>query len=684
VKLSAAKWRRGVGRRSIALYFEAAMLVAISPPIRTLAQTPSSRDLTGISLEDLMNLQVTSASKKGQSLSKVASSIYVIDSEDIRRSSANNIPDLLRMAPGVDVAQINAHSWAISIRGFNERFTRSVLVLIDGRTVYSPLSGGVNWDQQDVPLEDIERIEVIRGPGGTVWGANAMNGVINIITKSALATKGGLVRASGGSQQSASALTQYGGSAGPTGAYRIFGDYMNEGHSPGYGGKVGEDGWHTLHGGFRADLTLSSRDTITVQGDISEVSARQTVESPISTEVPAPEIHDDPATVAAGNVLTRWNRTLSDHSAFSLQVYYDRYNRLDTGLREIRDTIDVDFQHRLTVASRSDIVWGLGYRNTRDDLNNDAVGNTIAYNPPRRADSLFSTFVQDQIRLTGNLSLTVGSKFEHNGYTGFEFEPSVQLAWQPTLRQEVWISASRAIRQPTRTDVGVFVESPFVLPNGQPGLITLSGNPDESAARLLDVEIGYRAQISKRLSVDVATFLGSYAGLLTVEPGIPYYSSEAARLVIPEEFANLSHASSYGAEIAANWNVTSRWRISPGYSLLHIDVGLDPSSYDVQTVSAPKDSAPEQQFQVRSQLNLMRNTELDSSLFYVSSLRGVFPTPAYTRFDTRIARRFGEFVEVSIVGQNLLTARHAEFADTDGLVHTLVSRSVFGKVTWRF
>jgi iron complex outermembrane receptor protein len=667
------------------LYYQAAMLAVISPPIRTLAQTPSSRDLTGISLEDLMNVQVTSASKKGQSLSKVASSIYVIDSEDIRRSSATNIPDLLRMAPGVNVAQIDAHSWAISIRGFNERFTRSVLVLIDGRTVYSPLSGGVNWDQQDVPLEDIERIEVIRGPGGTVWGANAMNGVINIITKSASATKGGLVRAGGGSQQAASALTQYGGGAGPTGAYRIFGDYINEGHSPGYGGKVGEDGWHTLHGGFRTDLTLSSRDTLTVQGDISEVSGRQTVESPISTELPAPEIHDDPVTVAAGNLLTRWNRILSDRSAISLQVYYDRYNRLDSGLREIRDTIDVDFQHHLTVASRNDIVWGLCYRNTRDGLTSSAAGNTIAYHPPRRTDSLFSAFVQDQIRLAGNLSLTVGSKFEHNGYTGFDFEPSVQLAWQPTLRQEVWISASRAIRQPTRTDVGVFVEAPFVLPNGQPGLITLSGNPDESAARLLDLEIGYRAQVSKRISLDIATFLGSYGGLLTVEPGTPYYSSETnPRLVIPEQFANLSHASSYGAEIAADWNVTSRWRISPGYSLLHIDVGLDRSSRDIQTASAPDDSAPEQQFQVRSQLNVMRNTELDSSLFYVTSLRGVFTTPAYARFDTRIARRFGEFVEVSIVGQNLLTARHAEFSDTSGLVHTLVSRSVFGKVTWRF
>jgi iron complex outermembrane receptor protein len=661
-----------------------ALAFSVFAPTLAFPQSVNPRDLTQISLEDLMNIQVSSVSKRDESISKVASAIFVINSEDIRRSGANSIPDLLRMVPGVDVARINAHTWAITIRGFNERFARSVLVLIDGRIVYSPLFGGVDWDQQDVPLEDIERIEVIRGPGGTIWGANAVNGVINIITRSASDTKGGLVRAGGGSRQSASALSQYGGTAGQHGAYRIFGNYSNEGNSPGSSSADAADGWHTLHGGVRSDWTLSPRDSMTVQGDISAMSGSQTVGSPISTNLLASGVYDDHVTVSAENILGRWKRALANGSDLSLQVYYDRYNRLDTGFREKRDTADVDFHHHFKAGTRNDVVWGLGYRITSDHLSDGATVNPINYSPPSRSDSLFSAFFQDEIRLTSFLSLTIGSKLEHNGYTGFEYQPSAQLVWEPADRQEIWFSVARAIREPTRTDVGVLTKYAFVLPDGSAGSVLLTGNPDESATSVRDLELGYRVQISKRLSADVATFLSSYKNLLTVEPQAPFFSSDPTpQLVFPEQFANLEHARSYGGEVAASWNVTNRWKLSPSYSLIRIRVGLDPSSRDV-AASGSADATPEHQFQIRSLLNVTRNIEWDGSLFYVSSLRGGGATPGYTRLDTRLAKRVGDSIEISVTAQNLLTARHTEFLDSSGLLHSLVARTVFGKITWRF
>lgn len=661
-----------------------AFLLAVGAPFGVLAQVPpAKRDLTAISLEDLMNIQVDTVSRKKESISRVAAAVYVIGAEDIHRSGATNIPDLLRMAPGVNVARIDAHTWAISIRGFNERFSRSVLVLIDGRTVYSPLTGGVNWDQQNVPLEDIERIEVIRGPGGTVWGANAVNGVINILTKSTFDTKGGLIRAEGGTGQSG-ALAQYGGSLGPKGAYRISENYTAGDDATRADGGEGADGWHTFHTGLRSDWTQSPRDSLMVRGDITEIRGGQTIGNVLSTNVQPDHLHDTRVVSHTADILGRWTRSLAGGSDISLQVYYDRYNRLDGGLREIRNTIDVDFHQHFKAGSRHDVVWGLAYRNTRDNLDGAGTGYLITYNPPRQSDNLFSVFLQDEILLTDSLSLTVGSKLEHNRYTGVEYEPSAQLAWRPTGGQEVWVSLARAIRQPTRTDVGLRVSDPFVLPDGSAAVVSLQGNPESARARLIDFEIGYRTQINKKISIDIATFLSHYNGLLTVEPDGPIAPSPAsAVLVIPEEFENLAHARSYGGEVAGTWNVTNRWKISPGYSMTHIMLALDPASNDITARRLP-DATPIHQFQVRSQLNLARNIEWDCSLYLVSALRGAAPVPAHNRLDMRLARRIGDSGEISAVGQNLFTAGHAEFFDAEGLLHTQVARSVFGEFTWRF
>ena len=390
---------RGPGMR-LRIAIALCATVALSP-----AQSPTVKDLAQTSLEDLMNIEVTSVSKKEQKLSQVGAAVFVITQEDIRRSGATNIPDLLRMVPGIHVAQLDANIWAISIRGFTDRYGDKVLVLIDGRSVYSPLTSGVNWDQQDVPLEDIDRIEVIRGPGGTVWGANAVNGVINIITKNAKTTQGGLATASGGSHEFGQGLLQYGGTLGQKFAYRVFGSYGNVGNSASPSGEAVADGWHKVHSGVRSDWDLSPRDTLTVQGDLFQSREGQTLDTLFSNDLPREAIIQDTITVGAGDILGRWNHALANGSDTTLQFYYDAYHRVDRGFSETRNTVDFDFQHHLTTGSRQEIVWGLGYRTTSD---NTTAGYAAEYVPARLRDNLFSAFVQDDIRLTNSLSLHSG------------------------------------------------------------------------------------------------------------------------------------------------------------------------------------------------------------------------------------------------------------------------------------
>jgi len=661
------------------------LLLSSWVPIFSPAQVSSTRDLTQLDLEDLMNVQITSVSKREEKVSAAGAAIYVINQEDIRRSGAANIPDLLRMVPGVHVAQMNAHTWAISIRGFTDKYGDKVLVMIDGRSVYTPLTSGVNWDQQDVPLEDIERIEVIRGPGGTVWGANAVNGVINIITKSAKATPGGLISAGAGSQEGVQGLVQYGGQIGRTAAYRVFADYTNLGDSPAPAGETVADGWHKAHVGIRSDWELTPRDALTIQGDLLQSREGQTIDTLVINEFPREAIFDDTITVGAGNVLGRWDHILSNGSGTSLQVYYDGYDRVERGLGEIRNTVDVDFEHHLTLGARNNIVWGGGYRVTRDDI---TPGYAVRYMPTRRTDNLFSTFVQDEIKLTRALWLTLGTKLEHNSYTGFEYEPSVQLVWNLTTWQTLWASASRAVRQPAHADFNIRADVAIVpLDNGGFGFVELTGNPNRKAERLYDFEVGYRAQATKWLSLDVATFSSHYHGLQTNEPGIPFATTYPgpAHLVIPIIFGDNAHAHNYGAEVFATWTVSHRWKISPGYSFLQMHVAGDPISQDPAAGEIANES-PKHQFQIRSFLNLTRRLEWEAAVFRVERLTdgGNGSTPGYTRLDSRLGWHAGESLEFSVVGQNLLSPAHAEYHDAFTILHTLVERSVFCKATWHF
>ncbi len=646
-----------------------------------IAQTSAPVDLSGASLEDLMHIEVTSVSKKEQSLSKTAGSIYVITQDDIRRSGATNIPDLLRMVPGVDVARINANAWAISIRGFNFRYSSKVLVLVDGRTVYTELFSGVYWDQQSMPLENIDRIEVIRGPGGTVWGANAMNGVINIITKSAKDTQGGLISSEAGSQDRAQELAQYGGTAGAEGSYRVYGRYSMNTDSPSIEQTPPVDSGHTSQTGFRSDWNLSPKDQMTIQGDLFGSSESQTITTFFSNDLPDEHTFNDKVRVGAGNILGRWNHLFSDGSETTTQIYYDGISRFDQGL-DIQDTVDADFQYHFHIGARNDVVAGLDYRFTYQSFKE---GYETSIGTGTRRDKLFSSFIQDEITLTSSLALTMGVKLEHNAYTGFEYEPSVQLVYAPNSRQTVWASASRAIQQPAWIYAAAQVDEASVpLPGGGVAVYEVSGNPQGSAPVLLDYELGYRTELSKRLTLDATGFLSNYSRLQTVEAGTPFFSTYPAPpyLILPNTFGNLGNATDYGVEASAHWNLSRSWRISPGFSFLQMHVSRDALSNDTGFAGTAGDS-PKFQAQLQSTIKLPHNVEWDTSVYYVSALK-TGPVPAYTRLDTGFNWHIGESIDLSVGGQNLLSPRHIEFLDSMQLVPTEVGRTVNAKVTWHF
>lgn len=447
-------------------------------------------------MEDLLNVEVTSVSKKEQKLSKVAAAIFVITQDDIRRSGATNIPDLLRMVPGMDVAEINGSTWAIGARGFNQQFANKLLVMVDGKTVYSPTFSGVFWDTLDLPLFDIERIEVIRGAGGTIWGANAVTGVISIFTKKAAETKGVLVEAGAGNVEQGFGALQYGGTVGKETDFRIYTKYFNQDHMLDLNGRNGADGWHRTQGGFRTDSSLSSKDSLTVEGDVSYGRegefgfALPAVTSPGLVPI-AEEIN-----LGDGSLETVWNHTASARSNSSLQFSFDQHRRGDPLNPELRNTYDLGYRNQFSQGDRQDIVWGLDYQYSADRIGGSL---TVAMDPPNRALQLFDAFGQDEIALIpGRLFLTIGTRLEHNDYTGFEVMPSVSASWSANDRNMVWVAVSRALRAPSRNDTNLVLNlGEFTGPGNTPTLLRLLGNPQFHDERVIAYEAGYRTMISK-------------------------------------------------------------------------------------------------------------------------------------------------------------------------------------------
>jgi iron complex outermembrane receptor protein len=636
--------------------------------------------LTDLSIEDLMNVHVTSASKEDQEMSQVAAAIFVIGQEDIRRSGATNIPDLLRMVPGLDVAQINDNTWAISARGFNSQFANKLLVLVDGRAVYTPLLGGVTWDTVDVPLEDIDRIEVIRGPGGTVWGNNAVNGVINIITKRARDTQGAAVTGGGGTLGQGFGTAQYGGSARESTSYRIFADYQNHDSFPAIGGGNGGDGWHLLHGGFRVDTDLSKTDTLTFQGDLyAGDEGASIVHSVLS---PPENLNVFRHTgLSGGNVLGRWNRKFSTRSDLTIQFYFDRYARSGPESREVRNTVDFDLRHHVILNPRNDLTWGMGYRYSADQT----VGTIDqAFVPAGRAGQLWNFFLEDQITLKPDvLHLYLGTKLENNYFSGFVVEPSVRLAWSLSNRQTLWASISDADRAPSRHDLNL-VAVLAALPG--PSEVVLLGNPHLKPEGVVAYELGYRAEINHRFSVDLATFVNSYRDLESQEPLPSYFEPDTSPplLVLPKSFANKIYGNTEGAEVSVQLKVNSYWTISPGYSFLRMDLHAEADSQDTTTVPDTQGSNPGNQAQLRSHLKLPLGIDWDASAYFVGPLPAQF-VHSYARVDSMLTWKLSEQGQISVVGQNLLADHHLEADDTYAVVNSSeVKRTAYVKFSWHF
>ena len=649
------------------------------------AQAP---DLTRKSLEDLMNIEVTSVSKKAQKTSETAAAVFVISQEDIRRSGALNIPDLLRMVPGLDVAQIDGSQWAISARGINGQYSNKLLVLIDGRTVYTPVFVGVFWDSQNVPLESIERIEVIRGPGAAVWGSNAVNGVINIITKSAGETQGGTVDAGAGNAIIGPETIRYGGKARGLGAYRVYAAGFHTGSLPTPAGLDGQDDWRLIHGGFRTDSSLSGKDSLTTEGDAAQGDAGELATVPVSLQPPVT------ATLAMRNrywdwnLLTRWDRKISPRSETSLQVYFDRTTREDPTYGIGLNTLDIDFQHHIAWGTRQDIVWGLGYRLSANGTNPTM---RISFTPRNRLTHLFSIYAQDEIIiLPDRLRLSVGARLEHNGYTGFDLEPSARLAWSVNSKNMFWSAASGAVRTPARSDRDIRVNYAALPGNIQTGylpiLISFFGNPNEKNERLTAFEAGYRNTLSSSLSVDTTVFYNRYRDLNSSEPGTMRLEMTPAppHILIPTTYGNGMYGETHGIEVFANWKAASHWTLNPGYAYFSMHLHSVAGSLDTTTAQATEGYTPDHQAQLRSSVSLLKNLQWNASAYFVNRLPSL-AIPSYTRVDTGLTWRAGERISISAVGQNLFSNRHMEFSGPDSSVQPgLMRRSAYAKIAWSF
>jgi len=631
---------------------------------------PTIGDLKQLNVEDLMNLQVTSVARHPEKLIEAASAIQVITQEDIRRSGATSIPEALRLADNLQVAQKNSHDWAISARGFNTNLGNKLLVMIDGRTVYTPLYSGVFWDAQDYLLEDIDRIEVISGPGGALWGANAVNGVINIISKSAKDTQGLYAEGGGGSQPQEFGAVSYGGALGADTQFRVYAKYFDRGDEVLANGNPEPDAWRQGRVGFRVDSQATSRDRLTLQGDYYDG-------------------HENVQTGGTGdasgqNLLGRWTRTLSDESDLSLQSYIDQthladpFPSLTAGTLRLSPpgvlyddlmTYDVDFQHRFPIGTLNRVVWGLAYRLTHDAV---IAAPAVGFLPPVLRQNLFSAFVQDEIALRKDLSFTLGTKLEHNDYTGFEFEPSARLSWTLNSNQALWSAISRAVRTPSRIDHDLSEGSP-------PYFVILKGGADFTSEALLAYEVGYRAQLNSTLSTSVSTFYNQYDDVrsTSITPGT----------ILPFFFANNLEGHTYGIEWSGDYQISETWSLHAGYTLLREHLRVKPGQFDLSG-GRNETADPEHQFSIRSAITLPKHVELAAGLRWVDTLQtnsGPTPgsVPAYFELESRLAWHASDRLELSLVGQNLLHNHHPEYAFPDA-ARPEIERSVYGKVAWRY
>jgi iron complex outermembrane recepter protein len=620
----------------------------------------------------LFDIDVFSISKKDENAFDTASSIYVLSSDDIRRSGATSIPEALRLVPGLQVAKMDGYKWAISARGFNAQFANKLLIMIDGRTVYTPLFSGSFWDVQDYVLGDVEKIEVIRGSGSAIWGANAVNGIINIITKNAVDTQGGYASAIVGNEDRAIAEVRYGGRTKSLNHYRVYAKQVNhEGLNKRDTNTNNDDGYRESQAGFRYDIRSIEDNTISVHGDVRDGKAESYFNlqangnTPISTDKES----------KGGNLVISWDKTLSSKSNFTLQTYLD-YDQFDMGILS-RDgrRVDVDFQHFYDFSRDNQLIWGLGYRLIKDKINETALispsAKVLDYTPDKKNDEIFSAFLQDKIGLVSDtLYLTLGSKFEINDFTGFEIQPSAKLTLFPSRNQTVWTSVSRAVRTPTRGEEG--------LNSG-----TQKASKGYGSENVIAYELGYRIKPSRTSLIDIATFYNDYSRLRTFN----FTDSPTVATA-----TNNGEGKSYGAEITVKWQAMDSWRLEAGYDFLKLDVVNKKISTEraAANLSFAEGQSPKNQFRLRSNYNINPQIEFDNIVYYVDSLSDSRLTTdqtgvnSYIRLDTRIGYLVNSNLDLSVGVQNITDKRHQEFDKGLAANETEVGRTVYFKTVVRF
>jgi len=635
--------------------------------------------LKNLSLEELSQIEVTTPSKNPTRAFQTAGAITVITGDDIKRSGALSIPEALRLAPGVEVARIDGNKWSIGIRGFGSRLSRSVLVMIDGRTVYTPLFAGTYWEVQDTLMEDIDRIEVIRGPGGTIWGPNAVNGVINVITKDARETQGTLASVGGGNEEQGFANFRYGGGNKNFG-YRVYGKAFTRSPEVHSDGKNFDD-WRAAQTGMRLDWAGQHNDTFTLQGDLYDEQAGERVEATSYTQ-PFSRTIDGNAQLSGGNIMGRWTRVLSDRNDVQIQAYYDRTNRHEPNFGETRNTFDVDFLQRLRLPARQQVSWGLGAR--FGPVHDIEVVSGLTFRPNDRNDYLLTGFLQDDIGLIDHrLTLTLGTKVLRTNFTGVGLEPSARLLWTPTEQDTLWVAFTHGLRTPSDAEEN-FDLSGFVgtAADGTPFFARFNANRSFAPEQLNGYELGYRRLLGRKVYLDIATFYNHYHNLFDQEITGPIAletTPAPAHLLLPAQFRNGLKGATEGGEIAPEWRPTDFWRLRGSYSYLHMNIGKAPGYGDIGTASTIEGSSPEHQVAVQSSIDIKKSFQFDLAYRYVSSLPGQL-VPSYSTGDARLAWHRGS-IEISLVGRNLLQPSHFESGGDPGPL-VAIKRSVYAKIAW--
>jgi len=629
-----------------------AVRVPAQPDISAEESNVSPAELKKLPFESLVDIEITSASRRPEPLSQASSAVDVITGDEIERAGATNIPDALRLGTEMQVAQIDGHTWAISTRGFNISTANKMQVLMDGRSLYTPLFSGVFWDVQQTFLADLAQIEIIRGPGATLWGANAVNGVINIITKSAKDTQGLLIEGGGGDELEGFGGVRYGGQIGKDTYYRAYVMHQSRDSLNLEGDGDAHDGTDFTQGGFRIDSELSSEDLLTLQGDAYSGGFGQ---------LNAPDI-----TVDGQDVIGRWTRQLDKDSSFMVQAYFDRTHRLIPDVfEEERNTFDLELQRRFLIGQH-DVLVGGNYRLSSDNIGN--LGPTLAFIPDRETVHLVSGYVQDEWHIVPDrFFVTVGSKFEYNTFSGFEYQPTGRFTWILPEEQTIWGAISRAVRTPTRID------QDFVAPNpstGGPPLLV--ANPDFGSEVLLAYELGYRIKRSDTLSIDVAGYYNDYSNLRSVEP--------IGAGAFPVTLGNKLEGTSYGGAVSVKWHVTDWWQINGGVSALQIDFHRTAGSRDISNGST-EGNDPNWSLVAHSMLDLPGHVKFDTVLRAVGELPNP-ETPSYFTVDLRVAWSPIKNLEFAMVGRDLLDNEHPEFRQT--MVTREVGRSFFATVKWSY